>query len=286
MGEIFAIAAILLILSGGPEDAGDPPADDDDDDDDKPKEEPGTFVPGVVLPGINDPTPDPKPADVVPGFNLPGGPVGPGGEEPPKPGNDLPSVLDDYPTVSKLYQVVKGDTGALSSQSGGIAHRGVAQFAYSLAIKGGASASEASAYASAEAKKHRTAYWLAIEADYFNDRLYGTFGYGKNAMASPITKRAIRLLPQNADNVARIAQNAGPIRSVLLSTPGNAKQGTGIAAPGAPTGHYELLWLPPIHEAAFLSGSLVVDTSGPPQWLRNLGVVDRSGAPAGTNWGG
>ena len=245
----------------------------------------------------------------VPPPNLPpNNPNGPGGEEPDGPYVFVPGVPEpqqpqqpqqpdqpppdapwpaifrpDYPTAGRFYKVVSGDTFLGKS----IAFKVLAGVMYKAARAAGDShevaLDKASAFANAQ---NRVAYTRAIEGDAWNDHNYGTFGYGPSAMPNPTTRRAIRLLPQNADNAARLAAGQRPIRSVLLSTPNNAGQGTGVKAPGAPGGHLEVLWLPDVDgAAAYATGQVVVDRSGPPAWVTSLGVDDRSGAPAGTKWG-
>ncbi len=268
MGEAFLIALMLFALGGGDDDDVPPPGDDD-------PNKPGRDLPPP--PGGDDPN---KPGRDLPDVDDPDEPP-----PPPRATGELADIRVTYPEAGRVYQVVSGDTGALSAANNGIAHRAIATTMYREAMRRGLSHADALGIASSSAQSHRTKYWLAIEGDAWNDRLYGTFGYGPQAMPNPATKRAIRLLPQNADNVARLAAKQAPIRSILLSTPNNAKQGTGKAAPGAPSGHFELLWLPAINVQAMWDGQLVVDISGPPQWVRALGVIDRSGAPAGTKWG-
>lgn len=231
-------------------------------------------------------------------IGLPDGPVGPGGTEPTRPTTpgridpppkvppDLPSILDPYPTSGGAYQIVQGDMLLGNTQQGGIAHRAIAQDVFLLGQQRGMTNQAALQLASTIAAKARARYVSEIQGDWFNDRQYGTYGYGPNAMPSSITGRALRLLPIHADNRARMINGEQPIRSIKLSTPNNKGQGTGTKAPGAPGGNLELIVLPPYDVAKLVDlDVLQVDRNWHPKWLRDLGWIDMSNAPASTKWG-
>lgn len=269
--EALLLIAVVLLFAGGSKSAG------------------GGTKPVVVPPPNPNNFPDlptvDDPVEPTPTVFIPGVPEPPHPQPPPPPNAPWPTIYNpQYPTPGSFYTIVSGDTFL----GKGIAFKALASAMYAAAKARGDSHEQALQRAStfANNEQHRVAYVRAIEGDATNDHLYGTYGYGPQALPNPTTKRAIRLLPQNADNAERIANGLAPIRSVKLSTPNNAKQGTGTKAPGAPGGHFETLWLPPINgDYAYDTGSLVVNTEGPPQWVRALGVDDRSSAPAGTKWG-
>lgn len=243
---------LLFLFPGKKSDL--PSVDDDDDDD----------------PNIPRPTPRPRPRP-RPDAPDPGDPT-----EPTGPAIDWPKFVDDnsnanYPTDGKLYQVKAGDQFLGNSAAGGIAHRAIAQRAFIHLTANGWDNPAALEEASKLATEHRLKYFYQIQADAWNDNLYGTYGYGRNAMPSPSTGRAIRLLPMNPPNLGLIRQGKQPGRSVLLQKPSHAKQGTGKKAPGAPGGSLEFLWLPAIDPARLVSGDLVI-LDKRPEVLDQLGI--------------
>lgn len=268
MDSALIIGGLLawLAFSGKKKSPTPPPANPND---------PNAPLPTVFVPGVVEPEQPEQPLPTV---------FVPGVVEPPRPG-DWPAVYKpNYPTPGAFYTVVPGDTFL----GKGIAFKALATAMYEGAREAGESHEQAIVLASSFAndEQRRIAYMRAIEGDAWNDHLYGTYGYGPSAMPNPVTKRAIRLLPQNADNAERLSLGLPPIRSVKLSTPNNAKQGTGTKAPGAPGGFYETLYLPAINAAhAYQTGQLLVSSDSMPAWVRDLGIIDRSGAPAGTKWG-
>lgn len=218
--------------------------------------------------------------------------------EPPPPvidpdPTDIDELVDDYPTDGKLFQVSSGYifSGVPSASNGKrILYNAVAQRAFLVARDElGMSEAAASTWARdvARNQENRAAMMRGIMREPWNDQLYGTFGY-KSGVASPdaCTKRAIRLLPQNADNVDRLRSNQAPIRSIQFGSPNAAGNGNAYAAPGAPTGHLELLWINPIDVDHLKATKQVrILMTGPPEWIRELGIENRSNAPAGTVWG-
>ncbi len=238
-----------------------------------------------------------KPPEIDPKIYIPAVPAPQKPDEPPKdpdPPKPDPKAIadlirDDWPKDGRIFKVSSGYQflGKPPGTSKPIVYRAIADKAYRVAKEHGRSNDAALAYAKqiAGVGSNRLAYFHAIQCDAWNDQLYGTFGYGPKAMPSQ-HGRAIRLLPQHADNVARMLQGQAPIRSILLRTPNDAGKGNGIAAGGAPKGHFEALWLPEIDgEHMWLTGQIRVFTAGPPKLIDDLGMEDASGAPKGQSWG-
>lgn len=246
--------------------------------------------PTIVVPTPNLPIPNPNNPNQPPPSDEPVEPIDvewiPSVPEPNKPTPPgIADITDDYPTDDRYYQVVEGDTG-LGDGTHSITYRAIMQRAYLVAKEDGMDNAAALTWAKARANgANRLAYWKAIQCLPWNDRHYGTFGYGKQAWPGP-NGRAIRLLPQHADNRALIGGQLAPVRSIQLRTPNDKGKGNGLAASGAPKGHLEFLFLPAI-DADHLrtTGQVRTFSDGPPQWVRQLGTNDRSGAPAGIEWG-
>lgn len=242
---------LLLLLGGGKKSDGPTP----DPDPNKP-----LFIPGVIIDPYSPPQPPPDTPDPA-----------------------IKDVVDDYPTAGKLYQIGKGD---LFLGTHGIAFKAIAQEAYKLATADGHNHDAALAYAKEVANASaRSTYLQAIQCEPWNDQLYGTFGYGEQAVPAP-SGRAIRLYPQHAPNLAQLQAGLPPVRSIRLRTPNDKRKGNGTAAPGAPSGHYELLWLPPIdldHMKA--TGQVRTFRTGPPAFIAERAFIDKSGLDGWHEWG-
>lgn len=233
----------------------------------------GKKKPGMGhLPGVIDP-PKPQPDPIAPIPAEPGGP-------------EIDKWTDIYPTDGRFYQVKVGDTLLGTSAKRSITKRAVSQKAYLVAKQHGLSDAEALQYATERSgADNRLTYFHAIQCDRWNDELYGTFGYGPQAVPSQ-HGRAIRMLPQHQKNSARLRSLDAPVRSILLRSTNDRGKGNGFAAPGAPRGHLEFLWLPEIDgDHLWTTGQVRVFSGGPPPFVQQLGIVDASGAPDGVAWG-
>lgn len=223
----------------------------------------------------------------VPAINIPGVVVPDPDEPPPPPKVPADWIRDDYPKSGRIFQVSPGWIFLGTGQKR-IAFQAIADKAYTVAREHGQSHAEALAYASDRANvgSNRLAYFRGIQCEPFNDKLYATYGYGEQAMPAP-SGRAIRLLPQHADNRARMINGQPLIRSIRLRTPNDQDKGNGTAAPGAPSGHFEALWLPEIDgEHLWLTGQVRTLGGGPPKVITDLGWDNRSGViPASLQWG-
>ena len=137
----------------------------------------------------------------------------------------------------------------------------------------------------ADNAQRQYAYLDAITCSSFNDATVTTYGYGDQARASPVSRRAFRLLPQHSDNAARLAAGDIPERRMHyggLSDRANGKKRTGGGS------DFETLYMPgiSIKEIAEtgelrLGGGTWPDGSSkrePPKWVFELGVKDRSGS--------
>jgi hypothetical protein len=205
---------------------------------------------------------------------------------------DVDAILDDYPTDNAFFKVSSGwiFSGVPSSSNPKrILYDAIAQRAFLVGRNTlGMNDDQARAYGKSVASQqsNRSALMSGIQREPWNDQLYGTYGYSSLAAPDACTGRAIRLLPQHADNAQRMRDGLAPIRSIQLRTPNDKKKGNGLAAPGAPKGNFEVIWINPI-DAPHLAetGQVRVLMAGPPQWIKVRGIDDRSGAPANTKWG-
>lgn len=228
---------------------------------------------------------------LAPGTGLcitPDGPV-PEPPAPPSEPENVDDIIDDYPTDGAFFQVSPGwiFSGVPSSGNGKrILYDAVAQRAFLVARDAmGMNVDQARAWARtvANVQENRAALMRGIMRDPWNDQLYATLGYSALASPDTCTKRAIRLLPQHANNAQRLRDGVAPIRSIRMGTPGGSN---GLAAQGAPSGNFELLWINPIdQEHLRLTKQVRVLMTGPPEFVRELGIFDMSGAPANTEWG-
>ena len=110
-----------------------------------------------------------------------------------------------------------------------------------------------------------------------------TYGYGDQARAAPESKRAIRLLPQHADNLARLRNGKRAIREMNYGKPTDRANGIRRSGGGS---NFETLYLPGVNlrliaeeERLKIGGGTWPDGTSkrhPPKWVIDLGVKDRS----------
>lgn len=272
MDELLTLGVILLAFLGGEDDEKKPPDRD-------PFCPPGPQGQIFVWDAVN--------RRCVP--FTPGTPEPPETPDEPAPDPKVPGewIRDDWPKDGRIFQVTSGwqflGTGAKR-----VAFNAITDAAYRAAIEHGQTHAQALEFASdrGHTGSNRMAYFQAIQCDPFNDALYGTYGYGPQAMPAS-SGRAIRMLPQHADNRTRMLNGEQLIRSIRLRTPNDQGKGNGTAAGGAPSGHFEALWLPEIdREHLWTTGQIRVSKSGPPKVIKDLGWANRSGPlPGNIVWG-
>jgi hypothetical protein len=280
MDEALIGLALLLLFGGGSEKQPDEPEEPDDD---EPKRDTPFCAPTVYGPMVWDP----NLKRCVP-YGGPTDPDAPDPVEPPvEPSNIDDFIRPDYTKDGTVFQVQQGWIfGGVGSKR--ILFQAIADKAYRVAIEHGKGHDEALAYAQSIAgnQQNRNAYFRAILCEPFNDRLYGTYGYGEVAIPGP-NGRSIRLLPQHADNIARMRAGESPIRSIRLRTPQDAGKGNAFAFPGAPSGHLEAIYLPLINGAyMWATGGIAIVNDSFPKAIADLGWLNRSGQlPASIEWG-
>lgn len=235
----------------------------------------------VLLGGGSSSKPKPtNPNDPTPPLPPPPTP------KPPTPTVDPDSPYDPAwfhasPKPGKLYKVQKGDNGEERSSSRGIAHRAITDRVYTLELgRGHDHASALQLASAASTATSRANFWHRVQCMPFNDRLYGTFGYGSQADPSS-NGRAVRLTPVHSDNHTLLAQGKPLERRIALKTPNDARKGNATGAGSS----YELLQLPDIDDAVYLETGALAFKDTTPTELRNWPVNDRSGAPQGVQWG-
>ena len=195
----------------------------------------------------------------------------------PTPDTPAPTVYAS-PKAGGLYQVRAGDTGELRDAKHGIAHMAITDRIYSLEIARNTPHDQALARASAmSTATSRANYWLAVECLPFNDRLYGTFGYGPKAHPAS-NGRAIRLTPVHARNAQALATGLPLARRIALKTPNDRGKGNATGSGSA----YEMLLLPDIDNATYLASNTLRFTDPTTAYLREYTTT---GVPPGVQWG-
>ncbi len=284
-GRNVAIGVILLIvLIGFGAAAADVIDDDEPDDDDPDPDDP--LVPGPIdVPGVPfqppGPGEDPFIVTVIPI------------QDPP-----INDILNDFPTGGAFYQVEFGDQFFHSSTSRSIVKRWLRTEAFTAAQEfGGLDDAEANIFAKGVAGNAslRVQGLDLIQCAYFNDKAYGTWGYGSQAQASP-HGRAIRLLKQHPNNLRRLRDGKPAGRNIRLRTPADKGKGNALGVQKELRDAFELLWLPELNkETLWESGGTELSTQGvvwpdgsskmnPPPWIMALDIVDFSDSGFG-DWG-
>lgn len=188
--------------------------------------------------------------------------------------------VDDYPTDGKLFKVglgwIWGGTGTKR-----ILANSIAQAGYRAKINAGASKADALAFATQVSHDgdNRSAYFAAIHRDPWNDGGYGTYGYSGQEIADLCTHRAIRLIPQNDNVLAKLASNTTPTRYMQIKKPNDAHQGNAYGKAG---GKLPVIYMPKIDDEYLLATGKVRTTNTLPAWIRDLGWYN---LPAGVQWG-
>jgi len=216
------------------------------------------------------------------------------GPEPVEPVEPTPEVVDppideitntDWPVPGHFYVVrpaqdgEKGDTGLR------IAKRALADAAFRAAKEFlGASDDGAREFAKAYSSDgpRQYAYLDKITCESWNDATVTTYGYGDKARAAPLSGRAIRLLPQHADNLSRLRQGKRAVREMHF---GKSSDRTNGVRRGGGGDRHETLYLPGVDLAPIIEGKLAIgggtwpdgsSKAHPPKWVLDLGVRDRS----------
>jgi len=205
----------------------------------------------------------------------------------------------DYPTPGTLVQIRKDDILEGTASANNKSKHAERSIAYTTLLSAGYIAARDAGEDDAAAKQfarlvannasNRHDYFQLIQCSPWNDALYTTYGYGPQAMPSPVG-RALRFLPQHDDNRARIIMGQAPRRATKLGAPSDQKKGNGSG-----TGRsFEYLWLPKINlEILFKSGGTTITTQGvswddgsngimPPPEILQFGVDN---VPNSVSWG-
>lgn len=275
MGEIgLGLIVLLLLLFSGDEEGGDGDGDGEGDGDVEPTET--VFIP-----------PEPKETVYIPPTPVP--------EQEEETKVPLVDIVDPYPRPASFYPVKKGDNGY------GIAYRYLRSAGFLAAKEFGklddAAANQWAANFASKASRQVWA-WKAIQCNGYNDALFATYGWRSGAVVPP-TGRGIRLVPQHAELLERLASDEPAIRSMKWKSPASKGKGGGVAAqPGFR--EYETLWLPGLDlKKLWESNGSTLEFGGewpggaskifPPRWVLKAGIKWVSGAAPSTSdfgcWG-
>lgn len=228
----------------------------------------------------------------------------------PRASDDIDDYIKVFPEDGAYYQIKYGDI--LGWGTGGMNWDAVSQNVLGRALflaareYGGMADAQAQAYANARRKNTTLTnrIYNALLCCTHNDACYGTWGYcGDKAIQDgrcPSTMRnrpgehgrAIRPLPQHADNQARIRAGLTPARVVDELTPaqkGNGRsKAVGSASPGG-NSSFPLLWIPGIDRKKLweTDGKVVEFTTSkanPPDFIWDRGFEDYSNSTTNP-WG-
>lgn len=262
----LGLGLLFMLGMGGDED------EDDDGDEDldepgtpggqTPEEDPNELDPLIFIPWTGDwPLPSDEPTEPAdPGSDVPFAPFTPPGEDPWNP--TVYEHPENYPTPGRFHQVVSGDIFFGKGSRHNLAWAALYEAAYQAAIEvGEVSDDEARAFAKLTAGKgsNRVKYTDLILCSPFNDMLYGTYGYGKQAHVGP-HGRSIRMMPYHADNRALILQRQPPVRNIQMRSPNDAKKGNARAVSSELRETWEYLWLPPLNlQALWETGQITTE---------------------------
>lgn len=196
-------------------------------------------------------------------------------------GPPLPQIVDPYPRPATFYQVKSGDFGY------GIASRFLRSAGF-LAAKeiGGLDDAAANDFGKEVAKRVglQKKVWRAISCNGWNDALVTTYGWKGTSQPLAPTGRVVRLVPQHADNLARLSNGQTPLRNMKWLTPAAKGKGGGVGADSSMRS-FEQLWLPGVNlQALWDSDGTVLEFGGgewgnsgaskklPPPWVLDLGA--------------
>lgn len=172
--------------------------------------------------------------------------------EKPKTGTkfDVTKHERQSPTDGYMYQVRFGDFFGGKNDDRSIAYRAILHRAKQVALDHGLNPIEAETYARkiAGVGRNRAIYIQAIQCVGVNDMAYGTWGYGKKAVAS-LHGRAIRLLKYHPNNRQRLIEGKPILRNIRLGTYANAGDGSGKPINPEEADAFEYLLLPRIDGA-------------------------------------
>ena len=247
------------------------------------------FLLGLAAkPSEDKPDPDPKPGPDPDPDPVPVGPDGfipvPTPDGPNPPFNDIvtPDLpgTDGWPEPGKFYQVRGNDNQSMLR----IASRALYTGAYQAAKQvGGLSDEDADAFADAfRSNATRQANFANdIQCESWNDAVYSTFGFGNKAQEAP-SGRAMRLLPQHANNLQRLRNEQRPQRRQRYGKDGDQKTNK---QSGSGSKH-ELLYIPGLDLNVLWNVGVVqlggewpdgASKANPPTWVLDLGVKDLTG---------
>lgn len=220
----------------------------------------------------------------------------------PKKPSDV-VIIKDFPEGNAFYQVRQGDIlgwGLKGLHTEAITQNVLARELF-LAAREYGGLDDNAALAFANARRRNTsatnAIYDAITCSPLDDACYGTWGYcGDVAIANKVCPasmrnhpgphgRAIRLLPQHANNAVRLMQDLPMARVVAILSAAQKGNGKGNAVQAASPGgksSYPLLWIPGIDRRRLWesNGTALVFVDGqmnPPDEITGMGFTDYSG---------
>lgn len=218
----------------------------------------------------------------------------------PIPPLDLSDFESDtnYPRDGILHLVESGEI-FLGTGNRSIIYRALASAGYLAALEAGETEAKALEIGESVANNSskRIQYLELIQCSPWNDALYGTWGYGNQAMAGP-HGRAIRMMKYHPDNRQRIIDRLPPMRNIRLGDPSwRTEEPPRKAGPEwqEAAKAYEYLWLVKLdYKALYNDGIIAIDPTPwegaedgleskifPPPLVSSLGA---SNVPPGT-WG-
>lgn len=224
-------------------------------------------------------------------------------EPTPADDDDVDDYIKDFPEGNSFYQIKYGDIigyGLSGLQTRAVTQNMLAR-ELALAARDHLGMDNVQALAWANARRRNTALtnqiYNAISCNSENDYAYGTWGYcgdvaiDKGRCPSSMRNRpgphgrAIRPLPQHADNLMRLRSGLGLARVVAILSSAQKGNGLGNAVSSAQPGgknSFPLLWLPGVDRATLASSNgktlnFLADQAHPPDFIMAREVMDYSG---------
>jgi len=241
----------------------------------------------LFLLGLAAKKPD-EPEPKTPGGGLkptgPGPGPGPGPTEPEKkdpPFTEIVTPPGEWPEPGQFYQVRGSDNQSMLR----ISSRALFQAAYKAAQEVGGLDQQAAIQFANDFRSNGTRqanFANDIQCESWNDAVYSTYGFGDKAQRAP-SGRAMRLLPQHADNLDRLRNGQRPRRRQRFGK--ETDRENGIRRTGSGSKH-ELLYIPGIDLEVLWNEQRVelggqwpdgASKANPPTWVLDLGVKDLSG---------